>query len=233
MFIQDHVVIQATRVLSIVFLGPSRPSRSSSLYYYPDDFNCSDTSRIEALPKELLSVLELLHKNDQGKAAVKSDDYYITNGRKKSQQIDPPDLVRITNKTCSIRIPCINNGKPRVFEPPRALKFIGKHTLNIIYGILGSIVASALTGAIYSIISSGSDTENMSETFFTPRTVTSIDTKITTEPTITNSLHSSILQPTTTGIATKITTEPTISNLLHSSITQHTTNSGTHGLHSS
>ena len=86
---------------------------------------------------------------------------------------------------------------------------------NFIYGILGSIVGTTLTVAVYSIVNSGSDTE------------------ITTEPTITNSLHSSILQPTTTGIATKITTEPTISNLLHSSITQHTTNSGTHGLHSS
>ena len=157
MFIQDHTGIQATRVTSIVFLGPSRPSRSSSLYYYPDDFNCSDTSRIEALPKDLLSVLELLYKNDQGNATVKSDDYYITNGRKKSQEIDPPDLDQITNKLCSIRIPCINDGKPKVFELPRALKFIGKHTLNIVYGILGSIVASALTGAIYSIINSGSD----------------------------------------------------------------------------
>ena len=152
-----HTLIQATRVLSIVFLGPSRPSRSSSLYYYPDDFNCSDTSRIEALPKELLSVLELLHKNGQGKATVKSDDYYITNGRKKSQQIAPPDLGRLRSNTCSIRIPCINDGKPRIFILPPVLKLISKHTLNIIYGILGSIVATALTGAIYSIINSGSD----------------------------------------------------------------------------
>ena len=155
--IEGEQNIQATRVLSIVFLGPSRPSRSSSLYYYPDDFNCSDNSRIEDLPKELLSVLESLHRNDQGNATVKSDDYYVTNGRKKNQQIDPSDLDQIRNKTCSIRIPCINDGKPRVFELPRALKFIGKHTLNIVYGILGSIVASALTGAIYSIINSGSD----------------------------------------------------------------------------
>ena len=179
MFIQDHTVIQATRVLSIVFLGPSKPSQSSSVSY-PDEFNCSDTSRIEALPKDLLSALELLHKSDQGKATVKSDDYYITNGRKKSQQIDPPDLDQIS-KTCSIRIPCINDGKPRVFELPRALKFIGKHTLNIVYGMLGSILASALTGAIYSIINSGKDTNTMSETFFD-----GIDTEITTEPTITN-----------------------------------------------
>ena len=190
---------------SIVFLGPSSSSRSSSLYYYPDDFNCSDTSRIEALPKELLSVLELLHKNDQGKATVKFDDYYITNGRKKSQQIDPSDLDQIRSKTCSIRIPCINDGKPKVFKLPRALKFIGKHTLTIVYGILGSILASALTGAIYSIISSGSDTENTSETFFTTKSITGIATKITTEPIITNLLHSSIMQPTTTGSATKIT----------------------------
>ena len=147
----------------IVFLGPSRRSQSSSVYY-PDEFNYSNTSRIAALPKDLLSALELFHKNDQGKATVKSDDYYITKGRKKNQQIDPPNLDQIINKTCSIRIPCINDGKPRVFEPPRALKFIGKHTLNIVYGILGSIVASALTGAIYSIIT-GSDTENTSETF--------------------------------------------------------------------
>jgi hypothetical protein len=157
------------------------------------------------LPKELLSVLELLHKNDQGKATVKFDDYYITNGRKKSQQIDPPDLDRTINKTCSIRIPCINDGKPRVFKLPRALKFIGKHTLTIVYGILGSILASALTGAIYSIISSGSDTENTSETFFTTKSITGIATEITTEPIITNLLHSSIMQPTTTGSATKIT----------------------------
>ena len=34
----------------------------------------------------------------------------------------------------------------------KLLKFISKHTLNILYGILGSIVASALTGAIYSIV---------------------------------------------------------------------------------
>ena len=157
MFIQDHTGIQTTRVTSIVFLGPSRPSWSSSLYYYPDDFNCSDTSRIEALPKDLLSVLELLHKNDQGSATVKSDDYYITNGRKKSQQIAPTDLGQIKRNKYSIRIPCINDGKPRVFELPRALKLISKHTLTILYGILGSIVATALTGAIYSIINSGSD----------------------------------------------------------------------------
>ena len=189
-------------ILSIVFLGPLRSSRTSSVYY-PDELNCSDTSRIEALPKDLLSALELLHKSDQGKATVKSDDYYTRNGRKKSQQIDPPDLDQIINKTCSIRIPCINDGKPRVFEPPRALKFIGKHTLNIVYGMLGSILASALTGAIYSIIT-GSDTENSSETFFTTRSIT--------------------------GIATKITTQPTISNLYYSSITQPTTNLGTQGL---
>ena len=244
MFIHNHTGIQATRVLSIVFLGPSKPSRSSSVYY-PDEFNCSDTSMIEALPKDLLSALELSQKSDQLKVTVKSDkkskyedhqinkytnnNYYITNGRKESQQIDPPDLDQIRSKTCSIRIPCINDGKPRVFELPRALKFIGKHTLNIVYGMLGSILASALTGAIYSIIS-GSDTENTSETFFTTRSIMGIATKITTEPTITNSLHSSILQPTTTGIATKITTQPTISNLLYSSITQPTTNSGTQGL---
>ena len=34
----------------------------------------------------------------------------------------------------------------------KILKFISQHTLNILYGILGSIVASALTGAIYSIV---------------------------------------------------------------------------------
>ena len=34
----------------------------------------------------------------------------------------------------------------------KLFKFIRTHTLNIVYGILGSIVASALTGAIYSII---------------------------------------------------------------------------------
>ena len=183
-------------------------------------------------------------KSDQGKVTVKSDkkskfedhqinkyttnNYYITNGRKKSQQIAPSDLGRIKSNTYSIRIPCINDGKPRVFELPKVLKVISKHTLNIIYGILGSIVATALTGAIYSIINSGKDTETMSETFFD-----GIDTEITTKPTITNSLHSSILQPTITGIATKITRQPTISNLLHSSITQPTTNSGTQGLHSS
>ena len=64
--------------------------------------------------------------------------------------------------------------------------------LNIICGILGSIVATALTGAIYSIINSRSETEKMSENFFD-----GIDTEITTEPTITNSLDSSIIHPTT------------------------------------
>jgi hypothetical protein len=110
--------------------------------------------------------LELSQKSDQGNVAVKSDqqinkyttnNYYITSGRKKSQQIAPPDLGRIRSKTCSIKIPCINDGKPRFFELPPVLKLISKHTLNIIYGILGSIVATALTGAIYSIINSGSD----------------------------------------------------------------------------
>ena len=126
-----------------------------------------------------------------------TNNYYITNGRKKSQQIAPPDLGQIRSNTYSIRIPCINDGKPRVFELPRALKLISKHTLTILYGILGSIVATALTGAIYSIIDSESDTENMSEAFFTTRSITGISTKITTEPNITNSLHSSIIQPTT------------------------------------
>ena len=117
--------------------------------------------------------MELSQKSDQGKVAVKSDNkskyedhqinkyttnnYYITNGRNKSQQIAPSDLGRITNDTCSIRIPCINDSKPRFFKIPKVLKVISKHTLNIIYGILGSIVATALTGAIYSIINSGSD----------------------------------------------------------------------------
>ena len=50
---------------------------------------------------------------------------------------------------------------------------------NFIYGILGSIVGTALTVAVYSIVNSGSDTE------------------ITTEPTITNLLQSSIIHPTT------------------------------------
>ena len=197
--------------------------------YYPDEFNCTDTTRIEALPKDLLSALEISQKSDQGNVAVKSDktskykdlaknkdqqinkyttnNYYITNRRKKSQQIAPSDLGQIRSNTYSIRIPCFNDGKPRYFELPRALKLISKHTLTILYGILGSIVATALTGAIYSIIDSESDTENMSETFFTTRSIT--------------------------GIATKITTEPTITNSLHSSITQPTTNSGTQGLHSS
>ena len=198
----------------ISFLAPTS-------LYYPDEFNCTDTSRIETLQKDLLSALKISQKSDQGKVTVKSDkkskfedqqinkyttnNYYITNGTRKSQEIGPPDLGRIRSNTCSIRIPCINDGKPRVFELRRALKLISKHTVNIIYGILGSIVASALTGAIYSIISSGSDTKNTSETFFTTRSITGIATKITTEPTITNLLHSSIIQPTTTGIATKIT----------------------------
>ena len=50
---------------------------------------------------------------------------------------------------------------------------------NFIYGILGSIVGTSLTVAVYSIVNSGSDT------------------KITTEPTITNLLQSSIIHPTT------------------------------------
>ena len=126
-----------------------------------------------------------------------TNNYYITNRRKKSQQIASTDLGQIKRNKYSIRIPCINDGKPRVFELPRALKLISKHTLTILYGILGSIVATALTGAIYSIIDSESDTENMSETFFTTRSITGIATKITTEPNITNSLHSSIIHPTT------------------------------------
>ena len=157
--------------------------------------------------------MELSQKSDQGKVAVKSDkkfkyedhqinnyttnNYYSTSGRKKSRQIDTPDLSQIRSNTCSIKIPCINDGKPTVFELPRALKLISKHTLTILYGILGSIVATALTGAIYSIIDSESDTEKMSETVFSTRTITAIATKITTEPNITNSLHSSIIQPTT------------------------------------
>lgn len=201
--------------MTISFLAPTS-------LHYPDEFNCTDTSRIEALPKDLLSALEISQKSDQGKVTVEFDktskyedhaknkdqhinkyttnNYYITNGRKKSQQIVPPDLGRNKSNTCSIRIPCINDGKPRVFELQRALKLISKHTLNIIYGILGSIVATALTGAVYSIINSGSDTNNMSETFFT-------------------------------GIGTEITTKPTITNLLHSSSIQPTTNLGTQGLH--
>ena len=63
---------------------------------------------------------------------------------------------------------------------------------NFIYGILGSIVATALTGAVYSIVNSGSDAENMSEKLFT-----GIDTEKTTEPTITNLLQISIIHTTT------------------------------------
>ena len=162
------------------------------------------------MPNDLLSALELSRKSDQGKVSVKSEktsnhqdhaknkdqqinkyttnNYYITSGRKQSQQIASPDLGRFRSKSYSIRIPCINDGKSRFFELPSALKWISKHTLNIIYGILGSIVATALTGAIYSIINSGSDTENTSETFFTG---------IATEPTITNVLHTVHVHPTT------------------------------------
>ena len=46
--------------------------------------------------------------------------------------------------------------------------------------------------AIYSIINSGSDTGKMSEIFFD-----GIDNEITTEPTITNLLQTSIIHPTT------------------------------------
>ena len=44
------------------------------------------------------------------------------------------------------------NTNNRNYKSKKLLKFISKHTLNILYGILGSIVASALTGAIYSIV---------------------------------------------------------------------------------
>ena len=44
------------------------------------------------------------------------------------------------------------NTNNRKYKSKKLLKFISKHTLNILYGILGSIVASALTGAIYSIV---------------------------------------------------------------------------------
>ena len=151
-----------------------------------------------ALPKDLLNALELSQKSDQGKVAVKSDkkskyedhqinnyttnNFYTTSGRKKSRQIDTPDLGQIRSNTCSIKIPCINDGKPRFYKLPKVLKLIRKYTLNIIYGILGSIVATALSGAVYSIINLGSDTENMSETFFTTRSITGTAIKITTEP---------------------------------------------------
>ena len=174
----------------ISFLAPTS-------LYYPDEFNCTDTSRIETLQKDLLSALEISQKSDQGKVTVKSDkkskfedhqinkyttnNYYITNGTRKSQQIAPPDLGRIRSNTYSIKKPCNNDGKPRFFELPRALKLVSKHALTLVYGILGSIVATALTGAIYSIIDSGSDTENMNETFFTSRSTTGIATKITGE----------------------------------------------------
>jgi hypothetical protein len=45
-----------------------------------------------------------------------------------------------------------NNDRNNKSKKYKLLKFISKHTLNILYGILGSIVASALTGAIYSIV---------------------------------------------------------------------------------
>ena len=140
---------------------------------------------------------DLAKNKDQQINKYTTNNYYITNRRKKSQQIAPSDLGRIRSNTYSIRIPCINDGKPTVFELPRALKLISKHTLTILYGILGSIVATALTGAIYSIIDSESDREKMSATVFSTRTITGIATKITTEPNITNSLHSSIILPTT------------------------------------
>ena len=150
-----------------------------------------------ALPKDLFNALELSQKSDQGKVAMKSDkkskyedhqinnyttNYYITRGRKKSRQIDTLDLGQIRNNTCSIKIPCINDGKPRFYKLPKVLKLIRMHTLNIIYGILGSIVATALSGAVYSIINLGSDTENMSETIFTTRSITGAAIMITTEP---------------------------------------------------
>ena len=52
------------------------------------------------------------------------------------------------------------NNNDRNNKSKKLWKFISKHTLNILYGILGSIVASALTGAIYSIVNiTGTDIE--------------------------------------------------------------------------
>ena len=68
---------------------------------------------------------------------------------------------------------------------------ISKHTFNILYGILGSIVASALSGAVYSIVNSTKDENSQMEHNFTTTTnITDIIIEISTKPTDTFTSYS-------------------------------------------
>ena len=68
---------------------------------------------------------------------------------------------------------------------------LSKHTFNILYGILGSIVASALSGAVYGIVNSTRDENSQMENNFTTSTnITDIKIEISTKPTDTFTLYS-------------------------------------------
>ena len=107
------------------FLGPS--SKSLELQSLSYDSSCTDTSCVND---------ELEGSSDQyteSGISVNSDETY------NNEELDDNSHQNTNDR----------NHKSKKYK---LLKFISKHTLNILYGILGSIVASALTGAIYSIV---------------------------------------------------------------------------------
>ena len=107
------------------FLGPS--SKSLELQSLSNDSSCTDTSCVND---------ELEGSSDQyteSGLSVNSEETYI------NEELDDNSHQNTNDR----------NHKSKKYK---LLKFISKHTLNILYGILGSIVASALTGAIYSIV---------------------------------------------------------------------------------
>ena len=105
------------------FSGPS--SKSLELQSLSYDSSCTDTSCVN---DELEGSS---HQYTESELSVNSEETY------NNEELDDNSHQNTNNRN---------------YKSKKLLKFISKHTLNILYGILGSIVASALTGAIYSIV---------------------------------------------------------------------------------
>ena len=107
---------------------------ASSSEYLQQDSNHSDTFSIYALPKNSpnrSSAQSRLSVNPEKEIEDKkyyNINYYINSNSKDNEQ------------SCHSKL----------------LKVLSRQAVNILYGILGSIVASALSGAIYSIVNSAS-----------------------------------------------------------------------------
>ena len=106
---------------------------ATSSEYDQYEINCSDAlqsttqNRLHQSAQSTLSIKQDIDKDKEG-IKVTNINYYISSNDKENQQ------------SCQSKL----------------FKVLSRQAVNILYGILGSIVASALSGAIYSIVNSAS-----------------------------------------------------------------------------